>query len=496
MVQSQTILPEVKPYYGRVKNYINGEWVDSLSTDVLDVTNPATGGVIAEVPLSTRAEVRQAVETAQQAFKSWREVPPPARAQYLFAFRNLLEKNQEELARIITQENGKIIEEARGEVRRAIDNVEVATGVSSLMMGYNLEDIARNIDEDCIRQPLGVFCGIVPFNFPAMVPMWFLPYAIACGNTYVVKPSEQVPLSLSFMLELLHQTGLPKGVANLVNGTKDVVDTLLESPEIKGVSFVGSSAVAKYVYKKATNNGKRAQCQGGAKNFMVAMPDADLDNTVDNLVGSFFGGAGERCLAGAVLLAVGDVYEPIKEKLVEAASKIKVGYGLDESSAMGPVISKKHKERVLSYIDQGVKEGAKPILDGRDVSVEGYPDGHFIGPCIFDEVKPDMVIGQEEIFGPVAAVMRVKDMDEALEIIEASRYGNGASIFTADGKSAREFKHRVTAGNVGINVGVAAPIAFFPFSGMKESFFGDLHGQGRDSIEFFTEKKVVVSRWF
>ncbi len=496
MARAQSTLLEVKSHYGRVNNYLNGEWVDSFSKESLEVTNPATEEAIAEVPLSTDEEVHRAVDAAQEAFKEWREVPPPNRVQYLFTLKSLMEENREELARIVTQENGKIIAEARGEVRRAIENVDVATGISSLMMGYNLEDIARNIDEDCLRQPLGVFCAIVPFNFPAMVAMWFMPYAIACGNTYVVKPSEQVPLSLNFILDLMHKAGFPKGVVNLVNGAKGVVDALLENPKVKGVSFVGSSAVAKYVYQKATENGKRAQCQGGAKNFLVAMPDAELDKTVDNMVGSFYGGAGERCLAGSVLLAVGDVYEPIKEKLVREADKIKVGNGLDEGSGMGPVISKKHKEKVLGYVEQGVKEGAKLILDGRDVSVEGHADGNFIGPCIFDEVRSDMVIAQEEIFGPVASVVRVKDMEEAMDIIESSKYGNAATIYTSNGKAAREFKHRVTAGNVGINVGVAAPIALFPFSGMKQSFFGDLHGQGRDAIEFFTEKKVVITRWF
>ena len=496
MVQEQTLLSPVKEYYGRVKNFVNGEWVDSTSTDVLDVTDPASGTVIAECPLSTKQEVQQAVEAAHSAFQEWREVPPPNRIQCLFAFKNLLEENREDMARIVTQENGKCIAEARGEVTRAIQNVEVATGIPSLMMGYNLESIASSIDEDCLRQPLGVFAAIVPFNFPAMVAQWFMPYAIACGNTFVLKPSEQVPLTLNFTIELLERAGIPKGVVNLINGAKDVVNALLEAPEVKGISFVGSSGVAKYVYQKATENGKRAQCQGGAKNFMVAMPDANLDKTMDNLIGSFYGGAGERCLAGSVLLAVGDVYDPIKEKLLEAADKIAVGTGMDESAEMGPVISTKHKEKVLGYIDQGIKEGAKLILDGRDVSVEGYPNGNFIGPCVFDDVTPDMVIANEEIFGPVASVIRVKDLDEAIDVIEANRYGNAASIFTDSGGAAREFKHKVTAGNVGINVGVAAPMAFFPFSGMKESFFGSLHGQGRDAIEFFTEKKVVITRWF
>ena len=496
MAESQSALLEVKQYYGRVQNYINGAWTDSSTDSWLDVQEPASGRVIAEVPLSTAAEVNAAVAAAQSAFWSWRETPPPDRVQRLWAYKNLMEKNREELARIVSQENGKSIGDARGEVRRAIQNVEVPAGINSLMMGYNLEDIARSIDEDCVRQPLGVCAGIVPFNFPAMVSHWFLPYAIACGNTYVLKPSEQVPLSMSFCFDLMDKAGFPKGVVNLVHGAKEAVDALLDNPDVRAISFVGSTAIAKYVYQRATANGKRAQCQGGAKNFMVAMPDADVDKTIDNMIGSLYGGAGQRCLAGSVVLAVGDSYQPIKDKLMEAATAIKVGNPLDESTDMGPVISEKHREKVVGYIDQGVKEGAKLILDGRDVSVEGFPEGAFVGPTIFDEVDPGMTIAQEEIFGPVASIVQVDDLEQAMDIIEANRYGNAASIFTSSGRSARDFKHRVRAGNIGINVGVAAPMAFFPFSGMKESFFGDLHGQGRDAIDFFTEKKVVITRWF
>ena len=362
------------------------------------------------------------------------------------------------------------------EVRRAIENVEVATGIPSLMMGYNLEDIARDIDETCVRQPIGVFCCITPFNFPALVPLWFMPYAVACGNTYIVKPSEQVRLSQNKIFELIHEVGFPKGVINLVNGAKGVVDTLLESPDVKGVSFVGSTRVAKYVYKKAAENGKRVQCQAGAKHFLVVMPDAVLDRTVASLMTSFFGCAGERCLSGGIVLAVGDVYETLREKLVDAASKLKVGYGLDETVQMGPVVSRRHMERVLEYIEKGIQEGAKLILNGRNIKVEGYPNGYFIGPTIFDEVKPEMVIASEEIFGPVMGIIKVKDLDEALAVIHCNPYGNATSIFTSSGKWAREFKYRVQCGNVGINIGVAAPMAFFPFVGKKDSFFGDLHG--------------------
>jgi malonate-semialdehyde dehydrogenase (acetylating)/methylmalonate-semialdehyde dehydrogenase len=376
-----------------------------------------------------------------------------------------------------------------------IENVEVAAGIPSLMMGYSLEDIAKDIDCVAERQPLGVFAMIPPFNFPAMIPWWFAPYALATGNTYIIKPSEQVPCTQNRIFEILDEVGFPEGVINLVNGAKEVVDMLLESPDIKGVSFVGSTPVARYIYKKAAENDKRVQCQAGAKNFLVVMPDADLDRTVPSLLTSFFGCAGERCLSGAVLLAVGDIYESLREQFIEAASKLKVGNPLDETVQMGPVISKQHKERVLRYIEEGIEEGAKLVLDGRDIKVEGY-NGYFIGPTIFDEVSHEMVIAKEEIFGPVACIIKVKDLDEAIDIIHANPYGNAACIYTSSGKWAREFKYRVQCGNIGVNIGIAAPMAFFPFGGYKDSFFGDLHGQGRDAINFFTDKKVIISRWF
>jgi len=410
--------------------------------------------------------------------------------------KDLMEEHFEDLSRVIVEEAGKCIDEARGETRRAIEQVEVAAGIPSLMLGYGLEDIALGIDEDCVRQPLGVFCMIPPFNFPLMVPLWFLPYAVACGNTYIVKPSEQVPLSQRMLFQLMDEVDFPEGVINLVNGAKGVVDTLLESPDVRGVSFVGSTPVAKYIYQKAAENGKRVQAQAGAKNFLVVMPDADLDRTVASLLTSFFGCAGERCLSGAVLLAVGDVYEPLRDKFVGASSRLNVGYGLDEAVQMGPVISKRHMERVLGYIEKGVEEGAKLLLDGRDIKVKEYLNGYFIGPTVFDEVSPEMTIANDEIFGPVASIVKVGDLDEAIDIIDANPYGNASSIYTSSGKSAREFKYRVRCGNIGINIGIVAPMAFFPFSGARDSFFGDLHGQGTDAIDFFTEKKVVISRWF
>jgi len=493
---SSTILSEVKKHYGNVKNYVNGRWVDSASAQILDVVNPATAETIAQVPLSTAAEVKEAIAAAKEAFKEWRETTPLSRARYMFKLKGLMEEHFEELARVLVQEEGKTIDEARGEIRRGIENVEVAAGIPSLMMGYNLEDISPGIDEEAVIQPLGVFCVIAPFNFPSMVSLWFMPYAVATGNTYIVKPSEQVPLSQNKLFELIDEAGFPPGVINLVNGAKETVDALLEHPAIKGVSFVGSTRTGKYIYRKATENGKRAQCQCGAKNFIVVMPDADLDRTIPGLMTSFYGCAGERCLSGSVLVPVGEVYEELRDRFVDAASKLKVGYGLDETVQMGPVVSKRHMERVLGYIEKGVQEGAKLLLDGRGLKVEGYLNGFFVGPTVFDEVRPDMTIAKEEIFGPVTSMVRARTLEEAIGMIHISPYGNAASVFTSSGKVARDFKYRVQCGNIGINIGINAPMAFFPFSGTKESFFGDLHGQGRDTVTFFTDRKIVISRWY
>jgi len=480
----------------QLKNYIEGEWVDSSSTEVLNVVNPANSEVLAQVPLSTQEEANAAVEAAQAAFEEWRETPPFTRARYMFRLKNLMEERFEDLARLIVREHGKILDEARGEVRRGIENVEVAAGVPSLMMGYNMEDVSVGIDEDCVYQPAGVFCCVAPFNFPNMVPLWFLPYAVACGNTYIVKPSEQCPMSQNLLYEILDEIDFPPGVVNLVNGDRRVVDALLEHPDTVGVSFVGSTPVGKTLYAKAAQHGKRAQIQAGAKNCLVVMPDAVLDQTVPSIMTSCFGTSGQRCLAGSLVVAVGDIYESLLEKILEAASQIKVGNGLDETVQMGPVVSKKALGRILGYIDQGLKEGAKLEMDGRGIKVDGHPEGSFLGPTIFTDVDIDMTIAQDEIFGPVLGIIRVDSFDEAVDVIHQSPYGNAASLFTSSGKWAREFKYRVQAGNIGINIGIAAPIASFPFSGMKDSFFGDLHGQGRDAIEFFTERKVVISRWF
>lgn len=480
----------------RLKHYIGGQWVESTTSTYLPVVNPATCEVLAEVPEGTREDVDRAVRAAQEGFIEWRSTPILSRAQYMYRLKNLLEERFEELARIVVEENGKTRDEARGEVRRGIESVDFATMVPAIMRGYKVEDISSGIDETAERQPLGVFAAITPFNFPNMVPLWFLPTAIVCGNTYIVKPSPQTPLSMDILYELLDELDLPEGVVNLVHGGKEASMAIMEHPGIVGVSFVGSTPVAKIVYETCAKHGKRVQAQGGAKNYIAVMPDADLNATVANIMGSAFGCAGQRCLAGSVVVAVGDIYEPLKNELVKRAATLRVGYGLEETTQMGTVISATARERIEKMIAEGEAEGAKLVLDGRNKIVEGYEDGSFVGPTILDGVKPEMSVAREEIFGPVLSLMHAKDFDEAVEMINASRYGNAASLFTKNGKYAREFKYRVDAGNIGINVGVAAATASFPFGGKKESFFGDLHGQGPDAIEFFTDRKVVIERWF
>jgi malonate-semialdehyde dehydrogenase (acetylating)/methylmalonate-semialdehyde dehydrogenase len=481
--------------FGTLKNYIDGEWSASQSAQTLDVRNPATGEVVGRVPLSTTEEIEAVIVAAREAFVEWRETPPLVRARYMFRLKASMEDRFEELARTIVTEHGKIIDEARGEVRRAIENVEVAMSVPSLMMGYNAEDIAIGIDEEAVLQPVGVFCCVAPFNFPAMVPFWFLPYAVTCGNTYIVKPSEVCPASQNLMFEMLDDAELPPGVVNLINGSREVVEALLAHPDVAGVSFVGSTPVARAIYRQAAVHGKRAQCQAGAKNCLVVMPDAVLERTVANILSSAFGTAGQRCLAGAIVVAVGECYEPLKSRLIEAAASIRLGNGLDERVQMGPVVSRAALDRVLGYVEKGIDDGAELLLDGRGVQVDGYEGGYFVGPTILGG-KPDMAIAREEIFGPVLTLVAAQSFDEAVEVIEGLPYGNAASLFTSSGKWAREFKYRVPCGNIGINIGIAAPIATFPFGGMKDSFFGDLHGQGRDAIQFFTDRKVVISRWF
>jgi len=483
----------------KLQNYINGEWVESESSQILDIINPATQKIIAKVPMSTKDEVNAAVDAAKEAFPDWRRTTPLARARCLFRLKELMEENFEELSRVQTMEHGKTIDESRGETRRGIEMVEVATGIPSLMMGYNLEDIASGIDEYVIYQPLGVFCHLAPFNFPFMVPLWFSPFALATGNTFVVKPSPRDPISQVKLAELIDEAGFPPGVYNVIHGGADAASILLEHQDIKGVTFVGSTRVGKDIYKKCGETGKRAIVQGAAKNFMVVMPDANIEATIPALMTSFFGNAGQRCLSGANLVIVGKddaFYSKVLDAFADTASKIRVGYGLDESIQMGPMQSIDGKERVLGYIEKGIAEGAKLVLDGRQPKIIGdYPDTCFLNPTVFEGVTPEMTIGKEEIFGPVASVMRAEDLDEAIEMANSSNFGNAHAIFTSSGKSAREFQYRIESGNVGINIGIVAPMAFFPFSGMKDSFFGVLHGQGRDAIRFFTESKVIIQRW-
>jgi malonate-semialdehyde dehydrogenase (acetylating) / methylmalonate-semialdehyde dehydrogenase len=459
------------------------------------VTNPATAKTIAKVPLSSRDDIAAAVEAAERAWHRWRETPPLTRARHLFALRDLLERHFEDLARIVTQDNGKTIDESRGEIRRAIENVEVACGIPSLMTGYGLEDGAGpGIDEDVVLQPLGVFAGISPFNFPVMVQSWFWPYALATGNCWIAKPSEQDPIVWTLLVDLIQRAGFPPGVFNLVHGAKETVEAICDHPGITGVSFVGSTPVAKLVYARAAASGKRVQCGGGAKNLLVVLPDAPLDAIMPNLVSSIYGNAGERCLAGSVVVGLGEAHDPLRRKLSDAASRIRVGYGLDETVEMGPVITRQHQKRVEDYIEAGGREGAEIALDGRGTKVTGY-DGYFVGPSVLDRVSPEMTVAREEIFGPVASLFDFEDLDEAIEWINRSPYGNAASIYTSSGKAAREFRYKARAGSIGINVGVAAAMAYFPFGGMKNSFFGDLHPQGRDAIRFFTDPKVVITRW-
>ncbi len=478
-----------------LRNFIGGEWVESSATSHHEVVNPATGEVLGQTPLSGAAEVDQAVAAARDAFTTWRRVPPVVRARYLFKLKALMEERFEDLAASVTRENGKTLHESRGSVQRGIENVEHACGIPTLMMGQSLEDIATGIDCEFVRQPIGVCAAITPFNFPAMVPLWFWPYAIATGNTFVLKPSEQVPLTPALMVELAAEAGIPPGVLNLVHGGKDAVNALLAHPGIAAISFVGSSPVAKHVYTEAAATGKRVQALGGAKNHIVIMPDADMDQAVANITESIFGCAGQRCLAGSVMLAPGKAYEPFREKLLASAKSLKMGYGLDEGVTLGPVVSARAKERVTAMIDSGKSEGAALLLDGRGATVADYPKGSFVGPTVFDGVEPSMRIGHEEIFGPVASVMQVEDLDDAIAKVHASGLANATSIFTTSGRSAREFRYHVGVSMIGVNIGVAAPMAFFPFGGTKGSFYGDLKAHGHDSVQFYTDKKVVISRW-
>jgi malonate-semialdehyde dehydrogenase (acetylating)/methylmalonate-semialdehyde dehydrogenase len=477
-------------------NYVAGAWTPaSAASDALDVTNPATGEVLARVPLSGTADLDAAVQAARAALPEWRAVSVIERARRLFALREGLSARHEDLARSVTTEMGKTIADARAEVARMIEMVECACAIPTTMQGRILEDVARNVDCETIRQPVGVCAAIVPFNFPAMVPFWFLPFAIGCGNTFILKPSEQVPLTQQIAFEVLDGLGLPPGVVNLVNGGREVVEGILDHPEIDAVSFVGSAPVAKIVYERSARAGKRVQALGGAKNHMVVMPDAVMGKTVDGIIASAFGAAGQRCMAGSVVVTVGDAHERLLGPLVEATRALHVGDGIEDATEVGPVVSCDARDKIKEWIDRGESDGATVVVDGR--APEGtHAEGAFVGPTILDDVAPDMAIAQEEVFGPVLAIVRAESLDEATAIVNASRFGNGTSIFTENGAAVRRYRHDVEAGMVGVNIGVAAPVAFFPFSGWKDSFLGDLHAHGSDAVEFFTKKKTVTSRWF
>jgi malonate-semialdehyde dehydrogenase (acetylating)/methylmalonate-semialdehyde dehydrogenase len=477
-----------------VSFYINGAWEKPEGRTMAPVTNPATGETIAEVPFATEGDIDRAVRAAHDAFLKWRDVPVVDRVQVLYRYKALLDKYSDDVAGTLTRENGKTSDDAKAEVRRMIQMVEVACGMPSLMMGDSLNDVAHGIDCKTIRQPIGVCAGITPFNFPAMVPTWMYPFAIACGDTFVLKPSEKVPLTPTRAIELLHDAGLPPGVLNLVHGGKDAVNALLHHPLVKAVSFVGSTPIAKYIYATAAAEGKRVQALGGAKNHLVVMADADLPKTVEAIIGSAFGAAGERCLAGSVLVPVGDAAGPLLDLLVRRTQSLAVGDGSQSGVEMGPLVTGEHCAKVAGYVDKGVAEGATPLVDGRER--KGSADGFYLGPTIFDHVTPEMTIAKEEIFGPVLSVIRVDTLDDAIHLVNQSPFGNATAIFTSNGKSAREYSSRIEVGMVGVNVGVAAPMAFFPFAGWKNSFFGDLHAHGKDAVSFYTEQKVIMSRWF
>ncbi|MFP3668354.1 CoA-acylating methylmalonate-semialdehyde dehydrogenase [Priestia sp. SIMBA_032] len=477
-----------------VKNYIGGEWVDSSTSLTEPVYNPATGEVIAEVPLSTKADVDQAVQAANEAFKGWAKTAVPKRARILFKYQQLLVDNWDELAKLVTLENGKSFNEARGEVQRGIECVEFAAGAPTLMMGKQLPDIATGIESGMYRYPIGVIGGITPFNFPMMVPCWMFPLAIACGNTFVLKPSERTPLLAARLVELFEEAGLPKGVLNIVNGAHDVVNGLLEHKLVKAISFVGSQPVAEYVYKKGTENLKRVQALAGAKNHSIVLNDADLNVATKQIIGAAFGSAGERCMAASVVTVQEGVADELISRLVQESNNIVIGNGLEKDVFLGPVIRENHKERTLSYIESGVEEGARLVRDGReDHAVK--ENGYFVGPTIFDNVTQEMRIWQDEIFAPVLSIVRVKTLEEAIDIANNSRFANGACIYTDSGASVREFRENIESGMLGVNVGVPAPMAFFPFSGWKDSFYGDLHANGTDGVEFYTRKKMVTARY-
>jgi malonate-semialdehyde dehydrogenase (acetylating)/methylmalonate-semialdehyde dehydrogenase len=467
----------------------------ATASESLEIRDPATGELLGRTPLSNRADVGAAVHAAREAFPGWRTTPPVERARVLFRLKGLLDAHKDELARDLTREHGKTVAESLGEIQRGIENIEHVCGIPTLLMGETIEDVASGIDCETVRQPLGVFAAITPYNFPVMIPLWFWPYAVATGNTVVLKPSEQDPLTHQKVVDLATDAGLPRGVLNVVHGGREAVEAILEHPHIAGVSFVGSSATARYVYAKAAEEGKRVQALGGAKNHMIVLPDADLEATMDAVVSSVFGAAGQRCLAGSVVVAVADAYRPAREGLLERAAALRVGYGLEDATDMGPVISRHHRDRVVCYIDEGERDGVDLPIDGRRCVVERFPEGHWVGPTVMEHVTPDMSVGREEIFGPVVGLTQTGSLEEALGLVHRIRYGNAISLFTTSGRAAREFRYRADISMIGINIGVVAPMAFFPFGGSRGSFYGDLKAQGRDAVTFYTDKRVVISRW-
>ncbi len=480
-----------------LENYIDNEWVASKSQETIGVINPANQEELGRVPYgkATAEDVDRAVQSAAKAYQEWKDVPVMQRVQPLYKLKQLLEENLEDLAQTITLESGKTLAESKGELQRAIENVETACATPTLIQSEFSENIARGIDEFMIRQPLGVTACIAPFNFPGMITFWFLPYAIACGNSMVVKPSEKVPLTMIKIFRLIDQIGLPKGLVSMVHGGKESVDALLEHEQVKAISFVGSTGVARYIYSKGTQNGKRVQAQGGAKNPVIVLPDADVDMASRIITDSVYGCAGQRCLAASTIVTVGDQSQHIREALYESAKAKITGFGLDEKVEMGPVITPDSKDRINHLIQKGLDEGANMLLDGRNVKVDGFEKGNFIAPTILENVNLSGEVIETEIFGPVMSLLHMNSIDEAIHFVNTGKYGNSACLFTNSGPDARKFRNQAMAGNIGINIGVAAPMAQFPFSGWKDSFFGDLHGQGRHAIEFFTQTKVVIERW-
>ena len=478
-----------------IEHYIGGKIVTGSSSRKGKVFNPATGTQESEVLLASKSDLDLAVQKAKQSFESWSNTPPLQRSRIIFKYKELIEKNSDLLTKLIVSEHGKVYEDAKGSLTRGLEVVEFACGIPQMLKGEFTENVGTNIDSWSIRQPLGVCAGITPFNFPAMVPMWMFPMAIACGNTFILKPSEKDPSCSLKLAELFSEAGLPDGVLNVVNGDKEVVDAILENKDIAAVSFVGSTPIAKYIYETAAKNEKRVQALGGAKNHCVVMPDCDLDQAVNGLMGAAYGSAGERCMAQSVAVAVGNVGDKLVEQLTKKVEALKVGPGMDKSSEMGPLVTKEHLEKVKGYVDLGVQEGAKLVVDGRDIKLQGYEEGYYIGGCLFDNVKKEMRIYKEEIFGPVLSVVRAKDFDEALNLINDHEFGNGTSVYTRDGDTGRTFANKIKVGMVGINIPIPVPVAFHSFGGWKRSLFGDQHMHGPEGVRFYTKLKTITSRW-